>query len=92
MTTTLATTDDVMAVLRGVIDPELGSSIVDLGMVPSVTIGDDGFVRVKVALTTLGCPLQAQILNGLAEVRRDQGSEQLADALEQQAKELREQH
>lgn len=50
-----------MAVLRGVIDPELGSSIVDLGMVPKVTIADDGFVMVKVALTTLGCPLQAQI-------------------------------
>ena len=50
-----------MAVLRGVIDPELGSSIVDLGMVPKVTIGDDGAVIVKVALTTLGCPLQAQI-------------------------------
>lgn len=61
MTTTLASTDDVMAVLRGVIDPELGSSIVDLGMVPAVSIADDGFVRVKVALTTLGCPLQAQI-------------------------------
>ena len=57
----MATTDDIMAVLRGVIDPELGSSIVDLGMVPKVTIDDDGFVMVKVALTTLGCPLQAQI-------------------------------
>ncbi|MEM7095169.1 MAG: Mrp/NBP35 family ATP-binding protein [Actinomycetota bacterium] len=56
-----ATVDDVMAVLRGVIDPELGSSIVDLGMVPKVTIEDSGLARVKVALTTLGCPLQAQI-------------------------------
>ena len=57
----LATTDDIMAVLRGVIDPELGSNIVELGMVPKVTIDDDGLVMVKVALTTLGCPLQAQI-------------------------------
>ncbi len=57
----MATIEDIMAVLRGVIDPELGSSIVDLGMVPKVTIADDGFVMVKVALTTLGCPLQAQI-------------------------------
>ena len=47
MTTTLASTDDVMAVLQGVIDPELGSSIVDLGMVPAVSIADDGFVRVS---------------------------------------------
>ena len=50
-----------MAVLRGVIDPELGSNIVELGMVPKVAIAEDGAVMVKVALTTLGCPLQAQI-------------------------------
>ena len=53
--------DEVLQVLESVIDPELGSSIVDLGMVPDVLIGDSGHVRVKVALTTLGCPLQAQI-------------------------------
>jgi len=57
----MATPDDIMAVLRNVIDPELGSDIVDLGMVPSATIDDDGLVRVTVALTTMGCPLQAQI-------------------------------
>lgn len=50
-----------MVVLRAVIDPELGSNIVDLGMVPDVVVEPTGLVRVKVALTTLGCPLQAQI-------------------------------
>jgi ATP-binding protein involved in chromosome partitioning len=54
-------TADVMATLRGVVDPELGSDIVDLGMVQDVTIGDDGHVRVEVALTISGCPLRAQI-------------------------------
>lgn len=57
----MATPDDVMAVLRNVIDPELGSDIVELGMVPSIEIDDDGLARVTIALTTLGCPLQAQI-------------------------------
>ena len=52
---------DVLGTLRGVVDPELGSDIVDLGMVQEVGVGDDGAVRVKVALTIAGCPLRAQI-------------------------------
>jgi ATP-binding protein involved in chromosome partitioning len=50
-----------MAVLRGVIDPELGSDIVDLGMARRAEVSDDGSVNVVVALTTAGCPLRAQI-------------------------------
>jgi ATP-binding protein involved in chromosome partitioning len=51
----------VMEVLRGVIDPELGSNIVDLGMAQGASVADDGTVTVKIALTTAGCPLRAQI-------------------------------
>jgi ATP-binding protein involved in chromosome partitioning len=47
--------------LRGVVDPELGSDIVDLGMVREVDVDDAGHVTVHVALTTEGCPLKAQI-------------------------------
>src|SRR4051812_45998594 len=54
-------TDDVLALLRGVVDPELGSDIVDLGMVRHVTVDPDGLVHLEIALTTIGCPLQAQI-------------------------------
>ncbi|HEX3622450.1 MAG TPA: Mrp/NBP35 family ATP-binding protein [Acidimicrobiales bacterium] len=57
----LPTSDDVLATLRGVIDPELGSDIVDLGMVNRIEIADDGFVDVTVALTIAGCPLRVQI-------------------------------
>ena len=52
---------DVLAVLRGVIDPELGSDIVDLGMARSADVGPDGTVDVTVALTTAGCPLRSQL-------------------------------
>ena len=55
------TPDDVMGLLRGVIDPELGSDIVTLGMAKGATVDDDGLVRITVALTTAGCPLRAQI-------------------------------
>jgi ATP-binding protein involved in chromosome partitioning len=47
--------------LAGVIDPELGTSIVDLGMVGDVRVDPDGHVTVPVALTTAGCPLRHQI-------------------------------
>jgi len=52
---------EVMAVLGTVIDPELGADIVSLGMVPSVTVADDGAVDVGIKLTIGGCPLRADI-------------------------------
>ena len=52
---------DVLAALRGVIDPELGSDIVDLGMARSAEVQPDGTVDVTVALTTAGCPLRSQL-------------------------------
>jgi ATP-binding protein involved in chromosome partitioning len=55
------TGDEVLELLRGVVDPELGSDIVDLGMVRSATVDADGRVAIEIALTTIGCPLQAQI-------------------------------
>jgi len=54
------TVDRITGLLRGVIDPELGSDIVDLGMVRSVKV-DSGVVVIEIALTTSGCPLRAQI-------------------------------
>src|SRR6266511_239467 len=43
--------------LTQVIDPELRRSIVELGMVRSIDIQDDGRVDVVVSLTTPGCPI-----------------------------------
>jgi ATP-binding protein involved in chromosome partitioning len=50
-----------MSLLRGVVDPELGSDIVDLGMAKGAEVDADGTVRVRIGLTTAGCPLRAQI-------------------------------
>src|SRR5579862_1814736 len=57
----MPTVEDVRAALLGVIDPELGDNIVDLGMVRDVTLDPDGFATVMVALTVAGCPLQKQL-------------------------------
>jgi ATP-binding protein involved in chromosome partitioning len=55
-----ATADDLRAILGGVIDPELGAPITDLGMVGEVSL-DAGTAHIQIVLTTLGCPLRAQI-------------------------------
>lgn len=47
--------------MRGVIDPELGADLVDLGMYRGATVHPGGEVTVEIALTTAGCPLRAQI-------------------------------
>jgi ATP-binding protein involved in chromosome partitioning len=51
----------IRGALRGVIDPELGDNVVDLGMVDKVELGAAGHVMVRIALTTPSCPLRGQI-------------------------------
>ncbi|MFZ1063679.1 MAG: P-loop NTPase, partial [Acidimicrobiales bacterium] len=53
--------------LDQVLDPELGASIVELGMVGAIDVTSDGAVRVQVALTTASCPLRAQIERDVRE-------------------------
>jgi ATP-binding protein involved in chromosome partitioning len=53
--------------LSQVLDPELGASIVELGMVGEITVDSKGHATVSVALTTSGCPLRAQIERDVRE-------------------------
>ena len=59
----MPTEAQVMDALRGVVDPELGGNIVDLGMVSSVEVSPDGAVEVGIALTIAECPMRNQIEN-----------------------------
>jgi len=47
--------------LEAVVDPELHSSIVELGMVRDVSVDEEGLVGVEIALTIASCPLRGQI-------------------------------
>ncbi|MFQ0813113.1 hypothetical protein AVM02_15625 [Brucella anthropi] len=42
--------------LRLVLDPELGFNLVDLGMIYSIDVADDGSVKIDMTTTTRGCP------------------------------------
>lgn len=57
--------DQVRAKLREVIDPELGVSILDLGLIYEVLVSNDGLCAITMTLTTIGCPLFAQIKNDI---------------------------
>jgi ATP-binding protein involved in chromosome partitioning len=53
--------------LNQVLDPELGASIVELGMVGDILVSEAGIATVWVALTTVGCPLRTQIERDVRE-------------------------
>jgi len=60
--------------LKNVPDPELGISIVDLGLVYDVKLDKRGNVNVVMTLTTMGCPLFELISEPIkAEIRKISG-------------------
>jgi ATP-binding protein involved in chromosome partitioning len=66
----MPTRDQVVDSLRSVIDPELRRDIVELEMVRSVDIHDNGVVDVMVSLTTPGCPIRSHFQTGVADAVR----------------------
>jgi metal-sulfur cluster biosynthetic enzyme len=63
MNATPLTEATVLAALQQVIDPEVGMSIVDLGLIYDVAITGTT-VRVAMTLTTAGCPMSESIRGG----------------------------
>jgi metal-sulfur cluster biosynthetic enzyme len=67
----MITKKQVEAVLDTVPDPEIGISIVQLGLVYTVEVENNN-VRIVMTLTSIGCPLfdqiQAPIREGLAKL------------------------
>ena len=66
----MQTSDRLRERLALVLDPELGASIVELGMVGDVTVDPQGLARIEVFLTTTGCPLRARIERDVREAAK----------------------
>ncbi len=60
-TQSIPTEQDIHGALGEVHDPVIHKPITELGMVKSVSIGDDGDVTVEVYLTVAGCPMRETI-------------------------------
>ena len=63
---TLTLTDDIVAALKSVYDPEIPADIYELGLIYRIDIADDRTVTVDMTLTTPNCP-SAQELPGMVE-------------------------
>jgi ATP-binding protein involved in chromosome partitioning len=66
----MPTREQVTEALRAVIDPELRRDIVELEMVRSIDVHENGVVDVMVSLTTPGCPIRSHFQTGVAEAVR----------------------
>jgi ATP-binding protein involved in chromosome partitioning len=67
----MPTKEQVTEALRSVIDPELRRDIVELEMVRSIDVHDNGVVDVMVSLTTPGCPIRSHFETGVSTAIRE---------------------
>lgn len=67
---------EVWEALRGVEDPEMPVSVVDLGLIYDVTV-DDGLATVEMTLTYTGCPARSMLT---AEIEEAAASPEGVDA------------
>jgi FeS assembly SUF system protein len=65
-------TDDIVAAMKTVYDPEIPADIYELGLIYKVDIDDDRSVNIEMTLTTPNCPsaaeLPAMVENAVASV------------------------
>lgn len=54
-------TDDIIAALKTVYDPEIPSDIYELGLIYRIDIDDDRMVTIDMTLTAPGCPVAGEM-------------------------------
>jgi metal-sulfur cluster biosynthetic enzyme len=68
---TVPNPDTVRKALRAVKDPELNLNIIDIGLVYDVEVSEGGEVRVRMTLTSPGCPAGTEIIDDVKKVAAD---------------------
>ena len=63
----MLTEETVLENLKQIIDPEVGINIVDMGLIYGVDIKDET-VGITMTLTSPGCPVGPQLVNGTQNV------------------------
>ncbi len=63
MTTASVTPEELKEWIRSIKDPEINVSLVDLGLIYEIVIGDTAGVDVKMTLTTPTCPAAPAIVD-----------------------------
>jgi len=66
------TKEEILEILRPIQDPELGISIVDLGLIYGIEIEEDGKIHVDMTLTGPGCPLGPELKHQIRETLMQQ--------------------
>ena len=56
-----ALTEQIIAALKTVYDPEIPADIYELGLIYNVDIDDDRFVAIDMTLTAPGCPVAGEM-------------------------------
>ncbi|AAX74308.1 FeS assembly SUF system protein [Brucella abortus 01-4165] len=57
----LRMTDDIIAALKTVYDPEIPADIYELGLIYKIDIEDDRTVKIEMTLTAPGCPVAGEM-------------------------------
>lgn len=60
-------TDDIVAALKTVYDPEIPADIYELGLVYKIDIEDDRSVKIDMTLTAPGCPVAGEMPGWVAD-------------------------
>lgn len=67
----MVTADELREALKQVVDPEIGISIVDLGLIYTVDVNEaEKKVNIKMTLTSQGCPVGPQIVASVSHIAK----------------------